>query len=149
MQAVVLYHSGWEPTRLMALEVASALGCRAVPFDRRPDLALYELVVLALPAIAVLDPRVTAFTALEVRGKTLAIMSDAGPMGEPLFWGLDAAALLGGARVYLPQLHASTGLLADTRALAVRQARAWGVALARSFPRPTFPKGPAGKRIMQ
>lgn len=146
MHAIVLYHGGPGCTETLARAVAGELDARAVSFDRRPDLTLYDLVVLALPVTAVLDPRLPAFAATEVRGKTLALLTDAGPLGEPLFWGLGAAALVGGARMFAPQLHVSTGWLADTRDLAARQAHEWARLLASAFPTPSYPRGPAGKR---
>jgi hypothetical protein len=126
--------------------VAEELGARCMPFDHRPDLHGYDLVVLATPAAGVLDPRLFLFAATELRGRTLALVSDVGPLGESIFWGLAAAVVAGGGKYFVPALHVSTGMLADTRELAMRQAREWGKLLASAFPPKSFPHGPAGKR---
>ncbi|MDB5101103.1 MAG: hypothetical protein JWM80_5524 [Cyanobacteria bacterium RYN_339] len=146
MHAVVLYHLPWELTRDLATTVATELGARCIPFDQRPDLHGYDLVVLSTPAAGVLDPRLFAFAATELRGRTLALLTDVGPLGEPIFWGLAAAVLAGGGKFFAPPLHISTGWLADTRDLARRQAQEWGKLLAGAFPTRSFPHGPAGKR---
>jgi hypothetical protein len=146
MHAIVLYHLPWTLTRELASAVATELGARSVPFDQRPDLHGYDLVVLSTPAAGVLDPRLALFAATELRGRTLALMTDVGPLGEPVFWGLQAAVLAGGGKLFAPALHVSTGWLADTRELALRQAHEWGQGLAKAFPPRTYPHGPAGKR---
>jgi hypothetical protein len=146
MHAIVLYHLPWELTRELAQAVAAELGARCVPFDQRPDLHGYDLVVLATPAAGVLDPRLFLFAGTEMRGRTLALLSDVGPLGEPVFWGLAAAVLAGGGKFFTPPLHVSAGWLADAKDLARRQAVAWGKDLADAFPQRTFPHGPAGKR---
>jgi hypothetical protein len=148
MHAIVLFHSPWQPTKDLALSVATVLGCRAIAFERRPDLEMYQLVVLAAPAASMLDPRLLAFAGMELRGKTVAFLSDAGILGDPLFWGLSTAAALGGCRVFSPSLHASTGWLADTNARAIGEAQAWAKSLAVAFPPRQFPEGTAGKRVM-
>jgi len=102
--------------------------------------------VLATPAAGAVDPRLALFAATELRGRTLALLTDVGPLGEPIFWGLGATVLATGGKLFVPPLHVSTGWLADTRELARRQARDWGKALAAAFPPRTFPHGPAGKR---
>lgn len=146
MSAVVLYHLPWELTKDLAGVAAEGLQARAIAFERRPDLRMYDLVVLAMPVAGLLDPRVFAWAATELRGKTLALLTDAGPLGEPLFWGLAATAALGGAKLYAPSFHASTGLLADTREVAKRQVREWTILLASAFPPRQYPHGAAGKR---
>jgi hypothetical protein len=148
MHAIVLFHSPWQPTKDMALAVATVLGCRAIAFDRRPDLEMYQLVVLASPGAAVLDPRLLAFVGMELRDKTVAFLSDTGAFGEPLFWALSTAASLGGCRVFSPSLHTSTGWLADTNVRAIGQAQEWAKTLAAAFPPRQFPEAKAGKRVM-
>ena len=132
----------------LAQEVAEILGARCMPFDRRPELALYDLVVLVTQIPAALDPRLVGFAALELRGRGFALLTDGGPIGEGLFWAVNAAALFGGARIQ-PPFHASLGWLADTRERSFAGALEWARSLAGRYPAPSFPRGFAGKREIE
>ena len=163
MSALVLYWDVWPfrgQARALADAVASSLGARATALDKRPHLGIYELIVVVAPAVALLDPRLQLMAADgELRGKTAALLTDAGgpwPDGFTEPWRALASAL-GGARIFEAPLHLgpwlpqaawpdADGLVPDP-ALCERAA-AWGKRLAVDFPPPVYPRGEAGRRQM-
>ena len=151
MHAVVLYHSPWEPTRLLAAEVATSLGCRAIAFDRRPDLTMYDLVVIGTSALGFLDPQLGLYLAGgELRGKGVALFADAlGPGTGPWLQVLSSATrVLGGAQVHPETLATGVGLFGVDEGDRER-ARAWGQRLLEAYPAPAFPRGEPGRRATQ
>lgn len=155
MSAIVLHYDLWPlaaPARAIAEAVAARLGARFVPFDRRPHLGMYDVVVLALPVAALLDARVQLLAAGgELRGKTVAIVSDApGPWPQAFFleW-TTLASLVGGARVYEDPLHLGPWSLLGGLPDAQRaRTRDWAARLAAAHPAPSYPRGEPGRRQM-
>ena len=155
MSAIVLCYDVWPlaaPARALGEAIASRLGVRVVPLDRRPHLGMYDVVVLALPVAGLLDPRLQVLAANgELRGKTVALATDApGPWPRAFFLEWEAlASLAGGARIYEEPLHLGPwsllgGLAEDARA----RARAWADRLAEVHPAPSYPRGEPGRRQM-
>lgn len=151
MHILVLHHLPWAPTQRMAGVIATELGCRAIAFDRRPDLGMYDVVVLVTPAVGPLDPALLLFAAGgQLRGKVLALVSDVGlPLAEQAFtpFALLASAL-GGARLYAEQLHVGVGLQENWSPAAREAVVDWAQRLRENFPTPAYPRGHAGKRII-
>jgi hypothetical protein len=148
MHVLVLHHSPWEPTRQLAVQVATELGCRVFPFDRRPDLAMYDLVVLGTSSIGLVDPQLGLYLASgELRGKSLALFADGlGPCITPMLQALGSAArIFGGTTVHAEMLATHTGLSGVQEGDRER-ARVWAHHLKTAYPAPTYPRGPAGKR---
>lgn len=151
MHALVLYHSPWEPTRQLAYEVATAIGCRAIAYDRRPDLAMYDLVVVGTSLLGFLDPTLGVYlVGGELRGKGLALFADGvGPLTGPWLNALATSArVLGGARVHAEHLVTGAGLFGLAEEDRER-ARAWGHQLAAAYPAPSYPRGEPGRRATQ
>lgn len=149
MHVLVLYHSPWEPTRQLAMEVAGELECRALSFDRRPDLTMYDLVVIGTSGIGFVDPALGLYLASgELRGKGVALFADAfGPWVTPWLHALGSAArVLGGATLY-PEMFTTGAGLFGLQEGDREQARAWAHRLKEAYPAPTYPRGGAGRRV--
>lgn len=149
MNAIVLYHTSWDPIRLLAHAVGEGLGCRVLSFDRRPDLGMYDLVVLATPMVGLLDPRLHLFAASgQLRGKTITLVSDLPrPLSTVAFAELlGVAQCVGGAVLHPEQFHTYVGAFFGANPASIEEARAFGSRLAHAFPPPTYPRGEAGKR---
>lgn len=147
MHAIVIYTDGGETARQAAV-VASELGARSVRFDRRPDVAMYDLVVLVLSRWGLLDASVGAWLALGgARGKALALAGESpaacalGPLSA-------VAGTLGGAALEPAPLALVRWGIPPTSA-SEADVRAWARALAERHPPPGFPRGNPGKRSMR
>lgn len=105
MRTIVLYHTGWAPTRQLAQLVANELSAKAVPFDRRPPLADYDRVLVGTPMWGLVDPKLAVWaTSGALTGKALGVFSDS--VLQSPFWGFNALAVLfGGAWIFPEQLH--------------------------------------------
>lgn len=160
MSTLVLYYDLWPltgPSEALAKTVAAVVGARAVAWDKRPHLGIYDAVALVVPVVGLLDPRVQAIAADgELRGKTVALVTDApGPWPALLFLEWTAlASVVGGATLYEEPLHLGpwrpAGLIGPwtIREDARDRARAWAKRLAQAFPTPVYPRGEAGSRKM-
>jgi hypothetical protein len=144
MNALVLYHSIWEPTRALAMIVATELGARALSFDRRPELAMYDLVVLGTSGPGLADPRLAPYlVAGGLRGKHLALFSDIwpAPANEAFQATARVMAIVGGAHPTREWLRVSTGLIGGLSEADRAAAHAWARQLASEFPPPAYPRG--------
>jgi hypothetical protein len=152
MHAVVLYQAGWDPTGEMAVAVAAELGCRALPYQRRPDPYHYELIVIGLTPWGLLDPLLYAYLVSgALRGKTVAFYASVlGPPIRELFQAiLGAATAVGGARLYERELFVTWNPLTGYSEPDANRVQTWSRQLASEFPPPSYPRGEAGKRASQ
>lgn len=156
MGAIVLHYDLWPlaaPARALGDVIAARVGARVVPLDRRPHLAMYDVVALVVPVVGLLDPRVQLLAADgELRGKTVALVTDAlGPWPDAFFAEWKAlASLAGGAKLYEAPLHLGPWSLLGTPDEGQRgRTRDWAARLAEVHPPPTYPRGDAGRRDMR
>lgn len=107
MSHLVLHVGAWGPAKDLGEAAAKALGCRAVDFEHRPALDMYELVVLAVGPLAAWDPGFwLALGAGAFRGKAIAWVSALPkPVADLLLAGPSLVAKLGGAQVLAPAWH--------------------------------------------
>jgi hypothetical protein len=147
MTAVVLFHSPWKTVEELAGLIAADLGARALSFERRPELAMYDLVVLGTSGPGLLDPRLLPYLAAgTLRGKHLAIFSDIWPplANEAFQVGARAAATVGGASPTAEWLQVSTGPFGQLTGADRAAAHAWARKLATEFPPAGYPRSRAG-----
>lgn len=147
MHAVVLFHSPWKPIEELAGLIAAELGVRALSFERRPELAMYDLVVLGTSGPGLLDPRLLPYVAGgTLRGKHLAVFSDVWPpLANGAFQaGAHAAAQVGGAIPTPEWLQVNSGPFGQLSDHDREMARIWARKLAREFPPPSYPRSQAG-----
>ena len=156
MSNLVLVASPWPLTgvaQAVGRVVAEKLASRSVRFQARPDLGIYDLVVIVAPTLALADPLFLAFVAEKgLTGKTLALLTDAPPaLGAMLFgpWCL-AVERSTGATWWAEPLHLGPWSNLELRPQAtpgtLAAAETWAAQLAEAHPPRTFPWGPAGRR---
>jgi hypothetical protein len=123
--------------------VASELGARALSFERRPELAMYDLVVLGTSGPGLLDARLFGYLAGgALRGKRLALYSDMwpAPANEAFQAVARAAATLGGATPTASWLQVSSGLFGQLPDADREAARAWARILKAEVPPAAYPR---------
>ncbi|MEB3221989.1 MAG: hypothetical protein VKS61_07905 [Candidatus Sericytochromatia bacterium] len=156
MSSLVLVASPWPLTdvaQAVGRVVADKLASRSVQFQARPDLGIYDLVVLVAPTLALADPSFLAFVAERgLAGKTLALLTDAPPaLGALLFGPWCLAVEQGtGATWWADPLHlgpwSNLALRPQATAGTLAAAETWAAQLAEAHPPRTYPHGPAGRR---
>ena len=143
MHTVVIVQDGYAPTQELGGVLCGALGARMWQFERRPDFAMYELVLIGLSPWGLSDPRLFAALASgELRDKHVAFFG-AFPLPWAADWWLPAgrsALEAGGARLVPGPLWLAGDWLGRSRAIASDEARRWAEALARAFPAPAYPR---------
>lgn len=107
MSHLVLMVGSWGPSDDLGRAAAEALSCRAIDFEHHPALDMYELVVLAVGGLALVDPRfLVALGSGRFKGKSLAWVSAwPKPVADVLLAFPSALAKCGGAEVLAPTWH--------------------------------------------
>lgn len=147
MSHLVLLVGGWGPSDQLGRAAAQALDCRAIDWAHHPALDMYDLVVLSVGGLALLDPTfLLALAQGSFRGKSIAWVSAwPKPVADALLAGPSQLARCGGAEVLAPAWHHPAPGGAEG-AHAHAEAQAFAEALQALVPAQSYPHADANWR---
>lgn len=156
MGSIVLVEAPWpldDAATSVGDVVGRRLGARVLRLGARPNLQMYDLVVVVAPTWSLVDPFFLTFAVdRELSSKTLALVTDAPPAVGPGLFGpwCAAAERLGGARWWPDTLHLGPWVAPGWPPRATRgtlaAVEAWAERLSEAHPAPVYPRGPGGRR---